>query len=47
MILCVWSQDDFFVLHYKYTYSSGETATSSPRFEKIERFDPDIPRISR
>jgi 2,3-bisphosphoglycerate-independent phosphoglycerate mutase len=47
MILCVWSQHDFSVLHYKYPYSTGEDGNFVAKVERIERFDAEIPRISR
>lgn len=46
-IQCVWSQYYFPVLRYRYIYSSGEDGNFVAKVERIERFDTEIPRISR
>jgi 2,3-bisphosphoglycerate-independent phosphoglycerate mutase len=41
----VWSQYDFFFLHYKYTDSTGEDGNFAAKVEMIERLDAEVPRI--
>jgi 2,3-bisphosphoglycerate-independent phosphoglycerate mutase len=41
----LWSQYDFFFLHYKYTDSTGEDGNFLAKVETIERLDAEIPRI--
>src|SRR5205807_9136510 len=41
----LWSQYDFFFLHYKYTDSTGEDGNFPGKVEMIERFDAVIPDI--
>jgi 2,3-bisphosphoglycerate-independent phosphoglycerate mutase len=41
----LWSQYDFFFLHYKYTDSTGEDGNFPAKVEMIERFDTVIPRV--
>jgi 2,3-bisphosphoglycerate-independent phosphoglycerate mutase len=41
----LWSQYDFFFLHYKYTDSTGEDGNFAAKVEMIERLDAEIPKI--
>jgi 2,3-bisphosphoglycerate-independent phosphoglycerate mutase len=41
----VWSQYDFFFLHYKYTDSTGEDGNFAAKVEMIERLDSEVPKI--
>jgi 2,3-bisphosphoglycerate-independent phosphoglycerate mutase len=41
----LWTQYDFFFLHYKYTDSTGEDGNFAAKVEMIERLDEVIPRI--
>jgi 2,3-bisphosphoglycerate-independent phosphoglycerate mutase len=41
----LWTQYDFFFLHYKYTDSSGEDGNFAAKVEMIERLDAVIPRV--
>ena len=41
----LWSQYDFFFLHYKYTDSTGEDGNFAAKVEMIERLDTEIPKI--
>jgi len=41
----LWSQYDFFFMHYKYTDSTGEDGNFPAKVEMIERLDGIIPRI--
>jgi 2,3-bisphosphoglycerate-independent phosphoglycerate mutase len=41
----VWSEYDFFFLHYKYTDSTGEDGNFAAKVEMIERFDAVIPQV--
>jgi 2,3-bisphosphoglycerate-independent phosphoglycerate mutase len=41
----VWSDYDFFFLHYKYTDSTGEDGNFAAKVEMIERFDSVIPQV--
>jgi 2,3-bisphosphoglycerate-independent phosphoglycerate mutase len=41
----LWSQYDFFFLHYKYTDSTGEDGNFAAKVEMIERLDNEIPKI--
>jgi 2,3-bisphosphoglycerate-independent phosphoglycerate mutase len=41
----LWSQYDFFFLHYKYTDSTGEDGNFPAKVEMIERLDAEIPKI--
>lgn len=41
----VWSQYDFFFLHYKYTDSTGEDGNFPGKVEMIERLDTELPKI--
>jgi 2,3-bisphosphoglycerate-independent phosphoglycerate mutase len=40
----LWSQYDFFFLHYKYTDSTGEDGNFAAKVEMIERLDAEIPK---
>ncbi len=41
----VWSQYDFFFLHYKYTDSTGEDGDFDAKVDAIQKLDAEIPRI--
>jgi 2,3-bisphosphoglycerate-independent phosphoglycerate mutase len=41
----LWSQYDFFFLHYKYTDSTGEDGNFAAKVEMIERLDGEVPKI--
>jgi 2,3-bisphosphoglycerate-independent phosphoglycerate mutase len=41
----VWTDYDFFFLHYKYTDSTGEDGNFAAKVEVIERFDAVIPQV--
>jgi 2,3-bisphosphoglycerate-independent phosphoglycerate mutase len=41
----LWSQYDFFFLHYKYTDSTGEDGNFAAKVEMIERLDAEVPKI--
>jgi 2,3-bisphosphoglycerate-independent phosphoglycerate mutase len=41
----LWSEYDFFFLHYKYTDSTGEDGNFAAKVQMIERLDVEIPRI--
>jgi len=41
----LWSQYDFFFIHYKYTDSTGEDGNFAAKVEMIERLDAEIPKI--
>jgi 2,3-bisphosphoglycerate-independent phosphoglycerate mutase len=41
----VWSQYDFFFLHYKYTDSTGEDGNFPGKVQMIEGLDAEVPRI--
>src|SRR5438477_169081 len=41
----LWSQFDFFFLHYKYTDSTGEDGNFAAKVEMIERLDQEIPKV--
>jgi 2,3-bisphosphoglycerate-independent phosphoglycerate mutase len=41
----LWSQYDFFFLHYKYTDSTGEDGNFAAKVEMIERLDAEVPRL--
>ncbi len=41
----LWSQYDFFFLHYKYTDSTGEDGNFAAKVEMIEHLDTEVPRI--
>jgi 2,3-bisphosphoglycerate-independent phosphoglycerate mutase len=41
----LWTQYDFFFLHYKYTDSTGEDGNFPAKVEMIERLDGEVPKI--
>ncbi len=41
----LWTQYDFFFLHYKYTDSTGEDGNFAAKVEMIERLDAALPRV--
>src|SRR5262249_19111003 len=41
----LWTQYDFFFLHYKYTDSTGEDGNFPAKVEMIERLDNEVPKI--
>src|SRR5258708_19590535 len=41
----LWTRYDFFLLHYKYTDSTGEDGNFPAKVEMIERLDAEIPNI--
>jgi 2,3-bisphosphoglycerate-independent phosphoglycerate mutase len=41
----LWSQYDFFFLHYKYTDSTGEDGNFAAKVEMIEHLDTEVPKI--
>jgi 2,3-bisphosphoglycerate-independent phosphoglycerate mutase len=41
----LWTQYDFFFLHYKYTDSTGEDGNFTAKVEMIERLDNEIPKV--
>src|SRR5262245_46763841 len=41
----VWTQYDFFFIHFKYTDSTGEDGDFSAKVQMIERLDAEVPRI--
>lgn len=41
----LWSQYDFFFLHFKYTDSTGEDGNFAAKVERIEQLDQEIPRV--
>lgn len=45
MLRKLWSQYDFFFLHYKYTDSTGEDGNFAAKVEMIERLDSELPKI--
>jgi 2,3-bisphosphoglycerate-independent phosphoglycerate mutase len=45
MLRKLWSQFDFFFLHYKYTDSTGEDGNFAAKVEMIERLDAEVPKV--
>jgi 2,3-bisphosphoglycerate-independent phosphoglycerate mutase len=41
----LWSQYDFFFLHFKYTDSTGEDGNFAGKVEMIERLDAELPKV--
>jgi 2,3-bisphosphoglycerate-independent phosphoglycerate mutase len=41
----LWSQYDFFFIHYKYTDSTGEDGNFPAKVQMIERLDAELPKI--
>lgn len=42
----LWTQYDFFFIHYKYTDSTGEDGNFEKKVEAIERLDAELPKIT-
>jgi len=41
----LWSQYDFFFIHYKYTDSTGEDGNFAAKVEMIEKLDAEVPKV--